>query len=173
MVQPEKVKRIDELTGLLKDAKSIILNDFTGLNVADISELRRVCRENNVVFRVIKNTLARRSFREIGLEEVEPLLNGPTAVAVSMVDEAAPAQVLKRFADDYELPRFKGGFIAGRLFTGEEVVRLASLPGRDVLLSQVVGMFQAPMRGLVSCLGAFHRDLVCVLKAIAEKRGEA
>lgn len=173
MVQIEKTQRVDELRDLLQDAKCIILNDFTGLNVADISELRRVCRENGVTFRVIKNTLAKRSFRKLDLEEIESLLEGPTAVAVSRDDEITPAQVLKKFADDYELPRLKGGYVAGRILDEAETVRLASLPGRDTLLTQAVGMFQAPMRGLVNCLGASLRDLVCVLKAVSEKKGAA
>lgn len=173
MVQPGKTKKVEELTDIIRDAKSVILNDFTGLDVSGISELRRLCRESGVTYRVIKNTLAKRGFRELGLDEVEELLAGPTALAVSTEDEALPAQVLKKFANDYELPRFKGGYIAGRLFNAEEVERLASLPGREVLLGQVVGTFQAPMRGLLNCLGASLRDLVYVLKAVSDKKGAA
>lgn len=173
MVQPIKTKRVEELRDLLRDAKSIVLNDFTGLNVEDISELRRLCRESGVVYLVIKNTLAKRSFEELGLDEIGTLLEGPTAVAVSDEDEALPAQILKRFADDYELPQFKGGYVAGRLFDAEEIERLASLPGKEALLGQVVGTFQAPIRGLLHCLSASMRDLVSVLKAIEEKRGAA
>lgn len=173
MVQPAKTDKVDYLKDLLKNAKCIILNDFTGLNVADISELRRLCRENGIIFKVVKNTLAKRSFREMGLEEVEPLLEGPTALAVSDTDELGPAKVLKSFADDYEFPRFKGGYISGRVFSEAEVLRLASLPGKEVLLVMVLEAMQAPLRGLVNCLGASLRDLVFVLKAISEKKGAA
>ncbi|UCF04366.1 MAG: 50S ribosomal protein L10 [bacterium] len=173
MVQPIKVEKVEELKDLLAGAKSIILNDFTGLDVADISELRRLCREQNVVYRVIKNTLARRSFEKLGMDDAIELLEGPTAIAVSMDNEVVPAQVLKKFADDYELPRFKGGYVSGRLLSVEDVIRLASLPGKDVLLTQAVGMFQAPMRGLVNVLGASLRDLVSVFKAISEKKEAA
>ena len=152
MVQPIKTKKVEELRDLLRDAKSVILNDFTGLNVEDISELRRICRESGVAYLVIKNTLAKRSFEELGLDEVGALLEGPTAVAVS---------------DN------KGGYVAGRLFNAEEIGRLASLPGKEVLLGQVVGTFQAPIRGLLRCLSASMRDLVCVLKAVEEKKGAA
>jgi large subunit ribosomal protein L10 len=131
MVQPVKSKKVEEFTDIIRDAKSIILNDFTGLDVSDISELRRLCRESGVTYRVIKNTLAKRGFRNLGLEEVENLLAGPTAIAVSTEDEALAAQVLKKFANDYDLPRFKGGYVAGRLFDAEEIERLASLPGRE------------------------------------------
>jgi len=143
MVQPLKVETVEELKALIKDARSIILNDFTGLNVADISELRRQCRESGVRFRVIKNTLAKRSFDELGIEGMDAFLEGPTAFAVSAEDEVTPAHVLKKFADEYnKLPRFKGGYVAGRILDEKETVRLASLPSREVLLAQVVGTFQ-------------------------------
>jgi len=173
MVKEAKTKKTDDLRAALKDAKSIVLSDFTGLNVKDISELRRLCREKGVAFRVVKNTLAKRGFDELGVTGMAPLLEGPTALAVSTVDEALPAQILKKFADDYELPRLKGGYVSGRVITAQEVIRLASLPGREVLLAQVVGTVQAPLRGLVNCLGASLRDLVNVVKAIEDKKGAA
>jgi len=171
MVQAAKAKKVDDLAVILKDATCVILSDFTGLNVKDISELRRLCRQQGIVFRVVKNTLAKRSFEELGVAGVAALLDGPTAMAVGTSDEALPAQLLKKFADDYELPRFKGGYVMGRILTAEDVIRLAKLPGREVLLAQVVGTAQAPLRGLVNCLGASLRDLVTVLKAVEDKKG--
>ena len=173
MVQPAKTATVEELKEMIQDSKSIILNDFTGLNVADISELRRLCRESGIQFRVIKNTLAKRSFEELGIEGMDALIEGPIAFAVSTVDEVAPAQVLKKFADEYELPRFRGGYVAGRILDEKETVRLASLPSRDVLIATTVSAFQAPLRGLVGVLNASLRDLVGVLDAIKEKKGAA
>lgn len=173
MVQHAKTERVSKLTDLLREAKSIILNDFTGLKVSDISELRRACRNNDVTFTVVKNTLAKKSFRELGIDGLDPLLDGPTAIAISNVDEVAPAQVLKKFVDDYERPRLKGGYVSGRVIDDREVVRLAMLPGRDVMLAQVVGTFQAPIRGFVGVLGASLRDLAGVLNAIAKKKETA
>ena len=173
MVQPKKSERVEGLKEIIENSKSIILNDFTGLNVADISELRRRCRENGISFRVVKNTLAKRSFEDLGIEGMDTLLEGPTAFAVSTVDEVAPAQVLKKFADEFELPRFKGGYVAGRILDEKETVRLASLPSRDVLIATTVSAFQAPIRGLVGVLNANLRDLVGVLDAIKDKKGAA
>ncbi|MBN2072004.1 MAG: 50S ribosomal protein L10 [Candidatus Krumholzibacteriota bacterium] len=173
MVKPIKTDTVNEMVGLIRDAKSVILNDFTGLNVADISELRKECRKNGVTFRVIKNTLAKISFADLGIEGMEPLLEGPTAFAISLTDEVSPAQVLKKFADENDLPKFKGGYVAGRVIDKDEVVRLAVLPGREVLLTQVVGTIQAPLRGLVGVLSASLRDLAGVLNAISEKKGAA
>lgn len=173
MVQPRKTERVEELTEMIRNAKSVILNDFTGLNVADISELRRLCRENDVQFRVVKNTLAKRSFDELGVEGMDAFLEGPTAFAVSATDEVAAAHVLKKFADENKLPEFKGGYVAGRILNVKETVRLASLPSRDVLIATTVSAFQAPLRGLVGVLNASMRDLVGVLDAIKEKKGAA
>lgn len=173
MVQKAKIESVNELTDLLRDAKSVILNDFTGLNVEDISNLRNVCRDSGVIYKVVKNTLAKRSFSELGIDGVDTLLEGPTAFAISTVDEVAPAQVLKKFADDYELPKFKGGYVAGRVIDDKEVIRLAALPGREILLTQVVGTMQAPIQGFVGVLSACLRDFVGVLNAVADKKGEA
>ncbi len=173
MVQHAKTERVSKLTDLLREAKSIILNDFTGLKVSDISQLRRACRKNDVTFTVVKNTLAKKSFRELGIDGLDSLLDGPTAIAISTVDEVTPAQVLKKFVDDYELPRLKGGYVSGLVIDDREVVRLAMLPGRDVLLAQVVGTLQAPIRGFVGVLSASLRDLAGVLNAIAEKKKTA
>lgn len=170
MVQAAKTKRMDDLKSVVEGAKSIVLADFTGLNVKDISELRRICRESGVRFRVVKNTLAKRAFGDLGYGGISILLDGPTAVAVSEKDEVLPAQILKKFADEYELPKLKGGFVQGRVLSAEQVRRLAGLPGREVLLGQVVGTVQAPLRGLVSVLNASLRDLVSVLKALQDKK---
>ena len=86
MVRPAKTEKVDELKELLEGAKSIVLNDFTGLDVADISELRRRCRENNIIYTVVKNTLAKRSFRALGLEEVESLL-AEAGISLSDLDQ--------------------------------------------------------------------------------------
>lgn len=173
MVQQIKIDRVEELTSLLREAKSAVLNDFTGLNVADISALRRKCREKGISYIVVKNTLARLSFHELGVDDIDSLLAGPTAIAVSNEDEVLPAQVLKEFAADYELPRVKGAYVSGRVVDEAAVKLLAGLPGRDVLVAQVVGTMQAPLRNLVGVLGATIRDFVGVCRAVAEKKGEA
>jgi len=173
MVNQAKIDAVDELAELFKDAKSIILNDYKGLDVESISELRGNCREKNVIFRVIKNTLAKRAFEKSGLAEVESFLEGPTAIAISHEDEVVSAQVLNDFAKEYELPVFKGSIINGRVLNREKTVHLASLPGKDELRAQVVGAFIAPVRGLITCLDASRRNLVYVLNAVAEKKGAA
>ncbi len=173
MVQNYKIERVDELASLLKEAKSVILNDYKGLDVAEISELRRQCRENSITFKVIKNTIARRAFEKIGAEGMDGFLSGPTAVAISYQEEVLPAQILKKFAIDYELPHFKGALVNGRVMDKEHTVRFASLPSKEELRAQLVGAFNSPVRGLVVCLDASRRNLVYALNAVAEKKGAA
>ncbi|MBD3180371.1 MAG: 50S ribosomal protein L10 [Candidatus Latescibacteria bacterium] len=173
VVNQAKIDAVEELTELFKGAKSIVLNDYKGLNVEQVSELRSNCREKNVIFRVIKNTLAKRAFENSGLAEVESFLEGPTAVAISYEDEVVSAQVLNEFAGEYELPVFKGSIINGRVMDRDKTIHLASLPGKDELRAQVVGAFVSPVRGLVVVLDASRRNLVYVLNAIAEKKGAA
>lgn len=170
MVQAAKVKAVEDLGAAIGSAKAIILADFTGLNVKDLSELRRICREKGILLRVVKNTLARRAFTAAGVDAISGFLEGPTAVAVSLTDEVLPAQILKKFADEYELPRLKGGYVQGRMLSAAEVMKIAALPSREVLLTQVVGTVQAPLRGLLNCLDASLRGLVNVLTAIKDKK---
>ena len=173
MVQLAKFDKVDELIALFKGAKSIILNDYKGLDVAAISQLRRECHENNVIFKVVKNTLATRAFEKMGREEMNEFLSGPTAIAVSSEEEVLPAQILKKFADEHELPRFKGALVNGRIFDEKMTVEFASLPSKKELQAKLVGTLQNPVRGLVICLDASLRNLVCVLQAISEKKGAA
>ena len=174
MNRTDKELIIEELKGeLLLDGGSVVLAEFKGLTVENANAVRAEFREAECDYRVIKNTLAKRSFEELGIDGMDVLLEGPTAFAISKEDEVAPAQLLKKFASEYEFPRFKGGYVAGRLLDEKETVRLASLPAREVLQAQVVGTFQAPLRGLVGVLNASLRDLVGVLDAIREKQGAA
>ena len=173
MVQQGKINRVDELTAIFKGAKSVIFNDYKGLDVAVITELRRECHENNVTFRVVKNTLALRAFDSMGVDEVNEFLSGPTAIAVSSEEEVLPAQILKKFADEHKLPRFKGAFVNGRILNEERTVEFASLPSKEELHAKLVRTLHNPVRGLVICLGASRRNLVCVIQAISEKLGAA
>ena len=173
MVQQGKIDRVDQLVSLFKGAKSVIFNDYKGLDVAVISSLRRECHENNITFRVIKNTLALRAFESMGMEGMDEFLSGPTAIAVSVEEEVLPAQILKKFADEHQLPSFKGALVNGRILSKEKTVEFASLPSKEELQAKLVGTLQSPVRGLVTCLDASRRNLVYVIQAIYEKKGAA
>jgi large subunit ribosomal protein L10 len=170
MARPEKVKQIDELAELFKEARSVVLNDFTGLNVEKISELRRLCRESGVEYRVVKNTLARRSIKGTPAEELEQYFDGPTALAISRESENISAKVLVKFAEEHEAPKLKAGVVEGKVINAMEVLALAKLPSKMELMSVLLGGLKSPGNRLVSVLQGSLRNLLYALNAVIEKK---
>jgi large subunit ribosomal protein L10 len=168
-MRPEKVELVDKWTGKLKDAKGVYVADFSGMTVAAMSELRVRCRKNDIEFKVIKNTLARRALAEELREPMDHLLTGPTALAISLVDEVTPAKVLADFAKEFQLPKIKGGLVGGRIYGAEDVKTLAGLPTKDVLVAQFIGGLKSPVQKLHSALSSPLRQLATALKAVADK----
>ncbi|MBI3003773.1 MAG: 50S ribosomal protein L10, partial [candidate division NC10 bacterium] len=145
---------------------SAVLTDFRGLSVADLTELRRQLREGQVEFRVVKNTLARRATAAVGLTSLHPLLEGPTAIAFGRGDPLAPSRLLSRAARALPHLQIKGGVLEGKVVSREEVLALAALPPRPVLLSRLVGVLQAPITRLAGALGGTLRGLVVTLDQV-------
>ena len=170
MARPEKVKQVEELAELFKEARSVVLNDFTGLNVEKISALRRLCRESGVEFRVVKNTLARRSVKGTPAEELEQYFDGPTALAISRESENLSAKVLVKFAEEFEAPKLKAGIVEGKVIGATEVLALAKLPSKEELMSRLLGNIKAPGNRLVSVLQGSLRNLLYALNAVIEKK---
>jgi large subunit ribosomal protein L10 len=157
-----KKQTVAEIADKLKNSKSTILVDYRGLNVSEVTELRRQLREANVEFKVYKNTLTRRAAEEAGFEGINEVLVGPTAVAFGMEDVVAPAKVLNNFAKDHENLEIKGGIIEGNVASLDQIKELAELPSREGLLSMLLSVLQAPVR-----------NFAYVTKAIAEQKEEA
>ena len=170
MPTEEKVREVQEFAGMLQGAQGVVLADFTGLNVAAVMALRRKCRESGVSYRVVKNTLAKRALQGSGLEGLMPLLDGPNAWAVHRTDEIAAAKVIADFAKDHEALKIRGGYMEGRMLSVPEIQALAKLPGREVLLSQVLTGLQAPMAGFAGVLTAVLRGFATVVDAYGKKR---
>jgi large subunit ribosomal protein L10 len=170
MPTPQKEATVSEVAGKLKEAKSIFLTDFTGLSVADINQLRRNFRDSKVEYRVVKNTLARLSAREAGLEVILPYLEGPTALALGMGDPIAPAKVIQEFIRGRETPKVKACVVEGQLFEGERLKEIADLPSREQLLAGLAAGLNAPLSKLVSTLQATMQNLVFALDALREKK---
>lgn len=170
MPTPQKEEIVTKVADQLKQAKSVFLTDFTGLNVADISELRRIFRESKVEYRVVKNTLARLSVRKAGLDVILPYLEGPTAFALGMDDPVAPAKVIKEFVRGRETPKVKACIVEGQLFEGERVDEIANLPSRHQLLANLASGLNAPLLNLVSTLQAGVQNLLYALNAVKEKK---
>lgn len=171
MARPEKVAVVESLSRVFKEAKSVVLNDFTGLNVGKISQLRRLCREQGVDYVVVKNTLAKRSVQGTELEGLSEFMEGPTALAVSRESENIPAKILAEFAKENEAPKFKAALVAGQILAPSEVAALAKLPTREEMISQLLGGIKAPANQLASVLQGTLRKLLYALNAIIDRGG--
>jgi large subunit ribosomal protein L10 len=167
MPTAQKEAFVEEFTGKLKEAKSLFLADFNGLDVETATALRSELRGRGVHYQVVKNTLLRLACRQTGMEALEPFLEGPTALAYSIDNEVEPARALVTFAKEHQRPVVKAGIIGERLYTAEEIIQLASLPGREELLSQVLGTIIGPLTlflGAVNALMAAPAQLVDALE---------
>jgi len=170
MARPEKVKQVEELAEIFNNARGVVLNDFTGLNVEKISELRRLCEKAGVEFRVVKNTLAKRSIKGTPAEDLEQYFDGPTALASSRESENISAKILVKFAEEHELPRLKAGVVEGKVIDATHVLALAKLPSKEELMSKLLGGIMSPGNRLVSVLQGSLRNLLYALNAIVEKK---
>ena len=164
---------VSTLQGGIGESGSVVLADFTGINVEAMTELRIQMREAGIVFTVVKNTLLRRAFEEIGIEpdeEIFGVLNGPTAIAYSE-DEVAPARIIKAFSKAHKgLLVMKGGFVAGRSFSAAEVISLADMPSKDELLARVIGSMNSPLQGFVMVTSGVLRKFLYAVNAISESK---
>ncbi|MGI5971157.1 MAG: 50S ribosomal protein L10 [Oscillospiraceae bacterium] len=168
----EKQAIVEKLAGKLQNSAAGVFVDYKGINVSEDTTLRAELRKSNVDYAVVKNTLVRIAADKVGFNELDPILNGNTALAVCADDPVAPAKILCDFAKKAGETKFviKAGFVEGRVISAEEVKSLASLPPREVLIATVLGTMNAPLTGLVSVLIANIRGLACALNAIAEKK---
>ena len=159
----------------LGDARSVVLADFTGINVEEITQLRKDFREAGVTFTIVKNTLLKRVFGETDVSEDETvyaLMQGPTALAYSG-DEVLPVKILKKFAGDHAgRPAIKGGFVAGESYSREQMLDLAGLPGREELLARILCSLNSPLQGFVSVSSGLIRKLMYAINSLAEKNRE-
>ncbi len=170
MQRIEKVKVVEELKKQLSNSKSIFLTDFTGLTVEEITRLRKEFREKRITFKVAKNTLMRLAAKESGREEILPYIEGPTGLAFGYDDPIVPARILYAFYKKIEKPRIKAFILEGQLYRGQDVNKLATLPSKEALLSQILGTLNAPLTNLVFTLQVIIRQFVITLNAIAEKK---
>lgn len=172
MARPEKVAVVDEVYEKLTKAQSVVLVDFRGLTVQEATELRKKLRAAGVELRVAKNTLTRLAAEKANLKELHVYLEGPTALAFGYEDPVSPAKILSEFAKDHKKLELKGGVLEGKVIDQAMVKALAELPSKEVLLGQLAGLLQAPIRNLAYVLSAPIRNMVYVLDAVRQKKGE-
>src|SRR5699024_3157547 len=143
------------------DSQSTVLVDYRGLDVAEVTELRKQLREAGIEYKVYKNSMSRRAVAEVELSELDDILVGPTAIAFSNDDVVAPAKIINNFAKEHQNLEIKGGVIEGSIATLEQIKELADLPNYEGLLSMLLSVLQAPVR-----------NFAYAAKAIAEQKEE-
>ena len=156
-----KQVQVQEITEKFQGAASVVVVDYRGLNVAQVTELRKQLREAGVEFKVYKNTLTRRAAEAAGVEGINEVLTGPNAIAFSTEDVVAPAKIINEFAKKNEALEIKAGIIEGTISSVEDVKALAELPSREGLLSMLLSVLQAPVR-----------NFALATKAVAEQKEE-
>jgi len=149
-----KQELVSDVSAKLRECSCTIVTDYRGLNVAQVTQLRKQLREAGVEFQVIKNTLVRRATAEAELTELDSVLTGPTAIAFSKDDVVAPAKVLTEFAKKNEQLKVKAGVVEGRVVGVEQIKALAELPSREGLLSMLLSVLQAPIRNFALAVKA-------------------
>ncbi len=173
MAKPEKVQAVAEMAAEFEKTDAYFLVDFRGLSVGEATDLRARLRGSGASLMVVKNTLAKRAAAEAGVEGIDALLEGPTAIAFCRDDPVAPAKVLQTFIREKKKLELKGGYLQRRVLQAKQVDELASLPTREVLLGKVVGGLASPLYGLASVLAAPIRGLAVALDQVREQKEAA
>ena len=170
MKKAEKVTFVDNLSKELQDAKSVVLVNYSGLNVKAQQELKKRLREAGAKMVVVKNTLLKRAGESAKIDKgilEDSILQGQTALIISEEDPIAPIQVLGKFAKENEVPKFKVGVIEGMFQDEASLAKLSTLPGRDALLGQLLGTLISPEYGLIGTLQGNLQKLLYILKTKA------
>lgn len=176
MPSQKNINQLNSLKTKLSTAKSVVLSDYSGLSVANQGELRQKVKDSGGEFGVAKNNLLRLAIKDHLNdlpEQIDTVLNGPTAILFSGDDPISPLKALVEFAKEKELPKLKAGLMDGKILSLEDIKQLALLPGRNQLLAKLIGQLQAPTFGLVNVLIGNVRNLVYALKAIQEQKSVA
>ncbi|MBN1661707.1 MAG: 50S ribosomal protein L10 [Anaerolineae bacterium] len=172
ITKEQKVEMLADYKDKMSRSQAIILTDYRGLTVAQISDLRRSLREVDSVFQVIKNTLFELALEQSGLPVPTQQLDGPLAVSYCLADAPPVAKILREFAASTDILVIKGAIVGTTILDASAVASLADLPPREVLRAQLLGAIQGPMGSLVGTLNAPLRELVQVLHARSEQGQE-
>ena len=153
---------VDEISGVINGAQSVVVVDYRGLTVAEDTQLRKQLREAGVSYKVYKNTLVSRAVEGTEFESLRDVLEGPSAFAVSTTDATAPARILAKFAKTAPALEIKAGVVEGTYYDADGMKAIAEVPSREELLSKLLGSLQSPITNLAR-----------VLNQIAEQGGAA
>lgn len=166
----EKQKIVDGLVKQFTRQKFAIFSDFHGISVEKMRILRRILKKNDAEYKVTKKTLFDRALETVGLPLKTKDLKGEIGVVLSYTEELTPLKDLVKFVKEHESFKLLGGIFSGSVLDAKEILTLAKLPPKEILISQFLGVLQSPFRGLVTVLGGNIRNLVIVLNKIKEKK---
>ena len=169
----QKQEMVTALAEQVAKSPTIYVTDFTGLNVAHITDLRRRLRAVGVEYVVVKNTLAKRAFGEAQVAGLDAHLEGPTGLVLAGTDPVAAARVLTDFAKENTTLAVKVGLVEGKAIAPDQVTRLAHLPSKMELLCQLGGAFQAPLAGLLGAMNGLLTMMVGALEALKDQRASS
>jgi large subunit ribosomal protein L10 len=166
------VAEVEAIKGRLEGSVAALLTEYRGLDVKDLFELRAALRGSRTEYRVLKNTLTSIAVKEVGYQDLVPLLQGPTAVAFVHGDPVQAAKDLAEFARTHPSLVLKGGVLDGKVLDADELRRLATLESREVLLARLAGMFQASLQQTATLLAAPLRQVATMTSALRDQRGD-
>ena len=170
MASEDKIAKVEEIKGILESTDGVIFTDHTGLNAENLYSIRSKLYEIDARMRIIKNSLTLLAVSQVyGDIDFTEVLTGPTSI-VSSDDVIAAARLVKDFAREFETFRIKAGIVDGKLYDSTSINRIASLPAKEVLISQVLGLLNSPLTGLVTLLNNIPGRLVGVLEMIRKQK---
>jgi large subunit ribosomal protein L10 len=173
MANPEKVAEVEAIAQRIQAAQSIVLADFSGLSVLQMTEFRRTCRANSVDCRVVKNRLARIAADNADLAIMKDHLDGPTAIMFGPESQVDPARITVEFAKDNEAMEIKGGFLDGEYLDKSQIVALSKIPSKDELIAKIMASINSPLTGLAATMSGVMGALARTIDAVGKQKAEA
>ena len=170
MPNKKNISNVKELTDKLSRAKSIYFTDYLGLNVSDVTSLRKKFFESNVEYLVVKNTLLKIASDKNKISLGDELFSGSTAIAISYDEPVTAAKVIKGFLKDHDLPSIKGVLFEGSYLPASEFEKIANLPSKEESLTKIIIMLKSPVQNIVNLLNSPMVKLVNVLNGLKEAK---